>query len=178
MGSCRVVAEPGEVAGHVFPRRDAMSADLATWYCGQSFWPATLLLSCALLMRCQTTLVPLLFLTLPISRTCFYFHLFPHPLLHCLLNPHSSRVRGNGLEKQMFTSWSLWLPGYSPPLKCFSFPGFDCSWYMKTLSTLLLFSPEVSKTSYTGILQIRWGDTLLRIKTVIWWIWLKKKKFQ
>ena len=32
---------------------------------------------------------------------------------HSLPHLHSSRGRGSGLEEQMFTSWSLWLPRYT-----------------------------------------------------------------
>lgn len=46
------------------------------------------------------------------SPMYLYFHLFPLPL-HTLLHLYSSRGRGNGLEEQMFTSWSLWLPRHT-----------------------------------------------------------------
>lgn len=48
---------------------------------------------------------------------------------------------------------------HSLPLKCFSFPGFDCSGCMRTkICTWLLFSPDVRKTSYTGIPRMWWED--------------------
>lgn len=116
-----------------------------------------------------------LFSTSPHLPHVFYFHLFPPPLLHCLLNPHSSRVRRNGLEEQMFTSCSLWLPG------CALFH-WSVSHFLVLivhdiwrLNTLLLFSPEVTKAAYTGIPNMWWGGIFLRFKTVVLWVWLKKK---
>ena len=93
MSLCWVPAEPGDVSGHIFPRQDAMSDNLATWSCMQGLWPAKLLLSCTLLMRCQTTLVPLLF-RIPPSPSYVCISVSFHPLFP--LSPKSSFKQSEG----------------------------------------------------------------------------------
>lgn len=100
MGSCQMLAEPRLPTPKCCYRdlqaelRQYYSSLMLHWWEARPSWPLS-------------------FSDSPISPTCLYLHLFPLPLHTVgLLHLYSNRGRGNGLEEQMFTLWSLWLPGY------------------------------------------------------------------